>query len=217
MEARANAALFSNGGHVGVEQAASTMHFGPVAGVNGFMTAHYTRNQQPGFDLDFHLYKLIWTETQIEFFIDNISLGVVHSGTGFWDRGGFWNSGYANPWAGASVMAPFDQEFFIIINNAVGGLYFNLIIETRSLMILNYFLQELCTLMIVLITEMVASHGLMQMPPDEQEATSGMEDGNGSHLGIDMVQIKVIFRLIMCASGLCKLSNNPIINLGIDL
>lgn len=123
MEARGNHALFSNGGHVGIEQTASTMHFGPQAGINGFNTAHFYRNQIPGFDSNFHVYRLVWTPLQIEFFVDNVSLGIVHSGNGFWERGGFASSGLANPWAGASVMAPFDQEFFIIINNAVGGLY----------------------------------------------------------------------------------------------
>lgn len=118
MEARGNHALFSNGGHVGIEQTASTMHFGPQEGINGFLTSHFHRNRIPGFDVDFHLFKLIWTPYQIEFFVDNVSLGTVHSGNGFWERGGF---GGQNPWAGASNMAPFDQEFFIIINNAVGG------------------------------------------------------------------------------------------------
>ena len=124
MEARGNHALFSNNGHVGIEQTASTMHFGPIAGVNGFMTTHFTQNRTPGFDANFHIFRVVWTPNQIEFFVDGISIGVVHAGNGFWERGNFAGSGHANPWAGASIMAPFDQEFFIIINNAVGGTHF---------------------------------------------------------------------------------------------
>lgn len=29
-----------------------------------------------------------------------------------------------NPWEGSTLAAPFDQEFYIIINNAVGGTVF---------------------------------------------------------------------------------------------
>ncbi|KAG5677473.1 hypothetical protein PVAND_007231 [Polypedilum vanderplanki] len=121
MEMRGNYNLWSGSTHVGVEQVGHTMHFGPQWDHNGWPTAHFTRNRTPGFDLDFHLYKLVWTDQHIQFYIDNQLTGTVSAGTGFWDRGGFHNSGHANPWAGASPMAPFDQEFYIIMNLAVGG------------------------------------------------------------------------------------------------
>lgn len=63
------------------------------------------------------------TPYQIEFFVDNEHIGTVHSGNGFWERG-FNSAGHANPWVGGTIMAPFDQEFFIIINHAIGGLYY---------------------------------------------------------------------------------------------
>ena len=39
---------------------------------------------------------------------------------GFWELGNFSESTH-NPWASESIVAPFDQEFFIIMNLAVGG------------------------------------------------------------------------------------------------
>lgn len=123
MELRGNRQLFSGNTNVGVEQAGSTMHFGPSPDQNGWPTTHFTRNQFPGFDVNFHVYRLIWTPSYIQFEIDGRVVGNVPAGDGFWRRGGFTGS---NPWAGRPLMAPFDQEFFIIINNAVGGVnYFS--------------------------------------------------------------------------------------------
>lgn len=121
MECRGNRRLFNGAVNVGVEQAGSTMHFGPNPSQNAWPTAHFVRNQVPGFDAGFHNYRLEWSPTGIRFLIDGLLLGNVDAGQGFWQRGGFTGT---NPWAGASLMAPFDQEFFLIINNAVGGTNF---------------------------------------------------------------------------------------------
>ena len=121
MEGRGNFALFNGGTHVGVEQTGSTLHFGPQWNINGWPTSHGTLNRTPGFDSNFHVYRLIWSPVQIEFFVDNQHVLTIPAGNGFWARGNFAGSGLPNPWAGASLMAPFDQEFFIILNNAVGG------------------------------------------------------------------------------------------------
>lgn len=133
MESRGNFALFSGDTHAGVEQMGSTMHFGPRWDINGYPTAHYTKNRTPGFDSNFHNYKMVWNPDQIQFFVDDDLVGTVRAGNGFWDRGGFGWTGLPNPWAGASPMAPFDQEFFIILNNAVGGTaYFPDSFENRN-------------------------------------------------------------------------------------
>jgi beta-glucanase (GH16 family) len=121
MEMRGNANLLSGAVNVGVQQVGHTMHFGPQWDVNGWPTTHSTRNQVPGFDENFHRYRMRWTDTGITFFVDDVQTGNVAAGTGFWDRGGFAASGLENPWAGQHVMAPFDQEFYIIMNLAVGG------------------------------------------------------------------------------------------------
>lgn len=124
MESRGNRALFNGNVQVGTEQVGSTLHFGPQWNINGWPTAHHTFNQAPGFNEQFHLYKLVWTPSYMHFLVDDRLIGTIHVGNGFWDRGGFWNSGHSNPWEGGTIMAPFDQEFYVIMNVAVGGTAF---------------------------------------------------------------------------------------------
>ena len=121
MEMRGNRNLFNGNVNVGVEQAGSTLHYGPSSSENGWPKAHYTRNENLGFADDFHVYKLVWTPSFIQFSVDGNNIGTVNAEKGFWARGGF--SG-ANIWEGREIMAPFDQEFYIIMNNAVGGVGF---------------------------------------------------------------------------------------------
>lgn len=71
------------GANVGVEQTASTLHFGPSSEFNGFRTAHAEKNIKPGFNADFHLFKLIWTTTQMQFFIDNSLYLTINAGEHF--------------------------------------------------------------------------------------------------------------------------------------
>lgn len=122
MESRGNAFLFSGKTNVGVEQVASTLHFGPKANIDAWRTAHIKKNYKKGYDKDFHIYKLVWTKTKLEFIIDGVSIGVIIDGEGFFKRGNFSEKTYANPWKiSDSLMAPFDQFFYPIINLAVGG------------------------------------------------------------------------------------------------
>jgi hypothetical protein len=104
LETRGNRNLFNGQTNVGVEQGGSTMHFGPNWNHNGWPTAHNTRNQQPGFDADFHNFTLRWEPTRIQFLYDGVIVNTVDAGTGFWDRGNFENSGFANPWANGTVL-----------------------------------------------------------------------------------------------------------------
>jgi beta-glucanase (GH16 family) len=121
MESKGNRNLFDGETNVGAELSGSTLHFGASGGMNGYPTAHYEQHRSPAWSDAFHLYKLVWTPDYLEFYYDNVSIGRVSAGEGFWKRGGWENSGVENPWKDASIMAPFDQEFFIIMNVAVGG------------------------------------------------------------------------------------------------
>jgi len=123
-EIRSNRALYNGAQHVGNQQNGHTMHFGPAWNVNGWQTAHYTVNRNPAWTEDFHVYEMLWDNTKVEFSIDGQVTGTVNADNGFWDRGGFAGSGMGNPWDGASLMAPFDQEFYLILNLAVGGTNF---------------------------------------------------------------------------------------------
>lgn len=122
MESRGNRGLFDGTLNVGTELVGHTLHFGPRYDTNGWPTAHFTRSQSPGYDQNFHVYKMVWTEESITFFVDDQVSGVVEAGEGFWQRGGFNETGRENPWMRSSnLMAPFDQEFYLILNLAAGG------------------------------------------------------------------------------------------------
>lgn len=121
MEGRGNRNLFDGATNVGSEQAGSTIHFGPRWDFNGWPTSHNTRNRVPGWSAGFHTYRLEWTTSGLRFLYDNELVLYIPVGSGFWERGGFQNSGLPNPWVNATPMAPFDQEFFLIMNLAVGG------------------------------------------------------------------------------------------------
>lgn len=74
-----------------------------------------------GYDTDFHVYELFWTPENISFSIDGELVSTVEPPQGgFWEMGEF--NGYDNPWVSGGKMAPFDQEFYIICNLAVGGI-----------------------------------------------------------------------------------------------
>ncbi len=73
--------------HVGVEHTGSTLHFGPSSVHDGWASATYSKNQHPGFNEDFHVYKVIWTKEFFQFYIDGVHLGSVTPGPGgFWAR-----------------------------------------------------------------------------------------------------------------------------------
>jgi hypothetical protein len=51
----------------------------------------------------------------------NLLLQVDCTSMSFWERGGWNNTGLYNPWFGQGNNAPFDQEFYFVLNVAVGG------------------------------------------------------------------------------------------------
>lgn len=108
-----------------MEQIGSTLHYGPYWPLNGYHEATMNKNSPPaeGYHKDFHNYQLKWTPTSITFGIDDVDTGTISVDKGFWDRGLFDTKapGVDNPWRLATKMAPFDQEFYLIMNLAVGG------------------------------------------------------------------------------------------------
>nr|CAD7410869.1 unnamed protein product [Timema poppensis] len=124
-ESRGNRELKYGDWNFGSEYMESTLHFGPDSNSDGREHAHFTRNTAAGdgWDRDFHKYQLEWTDNHVKFSIDNNELGTVTPGNGGFYGLGEWNTG--NPWASSgNKMAPFDKPFFIIMNVAVGGMYF---------------------------------------------------------------------------------------------
>lgn len=71
---------------------------------------------------DFHIYGLYWNEDGLYTYIDsddNKVLEVDFTSESFWQRGQFGEQN--NPWRGEPNAAPFNRDFHLIMNVAVGG------------------------------------------------------------------------------------------------
>ncbi|XP_062592213.1 beta-1,3-glucan-binding protein-like [Saccostrea cucullata] len=115
------------GGSQGVDSFGSTLHFGPVYGYDPYEKAHAEKTLSSGtLNDDFHIWTLIWDEDHIEVSFDGQRiLNVVPPPEGFWKLGELEKTHINNPYKyTTNKMAPFDQEFFIILNVAVGGVGF---------------------------------------------------------------------------------------------
>lgn len=77
------------------------------------------RKQGNNWHSQFHTYKLEWTPDYIATYVDSERIMYLEAGTSMYDRGHFRG---ANIWASGDKMAPFDQEFYLILNVAVGGI-----------------------------------------------------------------------------------------------
>jgi len=122
MESRGNNATYPN--HMGIDGFGSTLHWAPYTTANRWPLTHQEWHTTDGSDLGqkFHTYGLQWTKDRLFTYIDdpkNVVLDVKFDKS-FFERGQF-PSGTHNPWQGRGNAAPFDQEFYIILNVAVGG------------------------------------------------------------------------------------------------
>jgi beta-glucanase (GH16 family) len=120
MESRGNPANYTPGGY---DSFGSTLHWGIDYLNNFFQQTHAIR--KTGIDLtsEFHNYGLVWNETYIGTYFDDESNVVlsVPIDRPFWEKTGLGNPPWDNPWEGYGDNAPFDQEFYLILNVACGG------------------------------------------------------------------------------------------------
>jgi len=124
MESRGNSDLKDpSGNSQGNDAYGATMHWGPYFPLNAYEKT--TQQAHGNFAEEFHKYTLDWTEESATFMIDDKELLKVDPGSeGFWSFGGFGedNPGIDNPWRNSKdKMTPFNQEFYILLNVAVGG------------------------------------------------------------------------------------------------
>ncbi|GAB5591736.1 hypothetical protein Unana1_06636 [Umbelopsis nana] len=105
-----------------VTSAASTLQWGPSMDLNAYLDTHVEVLVDNGksFADNFHTWGLEWDEDGLRTYVDNTTLLQVHFDKPFWERHEFPNWA-TNPWKGGDIGAPFDQEFFLIMNVAVGG------------------------------------------------------------------------------------------------
>lgn len=122
MESRGNAPSYPPGGY---DTFGSTLHWGPGWTDDAFPKTHQVLKPNVDLTADFHTYGLIWNESYIGTYFDDESKPVLsfHINESFWELGG-WGSNphWNNPWQYGGRNAPFDQEFYLIINLACGGL-----------------------------------------------------------------------------------------------
>jgi beta-glucanase (GH16 family) len=115
----------------GLDSFGSTMHWG-AAWDNTYNNpgGQYTQPDSTTLGDDYHLYELEWTATEAITKIDGTTVMTykLPPGSGYPDMFSAANgaiTGDDNPWASASDKnAPFDQEFHLILNIAVGGAFF---------------------------------------------------------------------------------------------
>jgi beta-glucanase (GH16 family) len=123
VESRGNPDLVNEQGqHKGVNSAGATMHWGPYFPRNGYEQTAGERNSN--FGAVFHKYGVEWNANSIRLLIDDeVVVNVNPPAGGFWEMGNFGLPAESNPWRYAQnkIMAPFDQEFYFLLNVAVGG------------------------------------------------------------------------------------------------
>ncbi|KAK6525362.1 hypothetical protein TWF694_005501 [Orbilia ellipsospora] len=127
MESRGNNAQDTDGG---VNYFASTLHWGPNSAVDNYwQTTGDTYLRRSDFSKNFNTFGLEWTENYLVTYLGSRIHQVMYvdfESQGFWARGNFaaLNATQgSNIWQDGSVKqaAPFDEEFYLILNVAVGG------------------------------------------------------------------------------------------------
>ena len=119
MESRGNPPSYAPGGY---DTFGSTLHWGPSWNQDSWSKTHA---EKKGVDLtaNFHIYGLVWSEKYIGTYLDSPDNKVLDFtiNESFWQLGGWPSPPWNNSWESGGTNAPFDREFFLILNLAVGG------------------------------------------------------------------------------------------------
>lgn len=107
----------------------SSLHWGPNTDNDAWWRINVRRNAlHTTFAKTFHTFGLEWSEKYIFTYIDTRLLQVLYTNfdKSLWARGHFPQSTengtiISNPWVTGTASAPFDQDFYLILNVAVGG------------------------------------------------------------------------------------------------
>jgi beta-glucanase (GH16 family) len=127
METRGNNHTYSLGGNNVIS---SALHWGPDANNDGYLhTINYKPALHAEYGQNFRTFGLLWTEKYLFTYVDTQYLQVLYNtfSTPFWNLGDFpyaTENGtvLVDPWSQTGrAQTPFDQEFYLIINVAVGG------------------------------------------------------------------------------------------------
>lgn len=125
-ESRGNNYTYPQGGNNIIS---STLHWGPATSADGWYRNNVKRSAlHTTYSAGFHKFGIEWSPKYIFSYVDTRLLQVmyVNFDTSFWSKGKFPTStdnGTAlnNPWVGGTDATPFDQNFYLVLNVAVGG------------------------------------------------------------------------------------------------
>lgn len=128
IESWGNSHKYYSGGR---DKIKSSLHWGPDKDDDRYYkTTGGLSGAYKDFSQEFHTYGLEWTDKYMYTYMDSRLLQILYVGfgDGFWDRGDFStsvgenNSALTDIWASSNnKAAPFDQEFYLILNVDVGG------------------------------------------------------------------------------------------------
>ncbi|GBE84302.1 glycoside hydrolase family 16 protein [Sparassis crispa] len=133
MEARGNGLAYTAQGSNYVR---STLNYGPLPGLLTTIFGWWTQ-KRASFGAAFHVYTLEWTPDFMRFSVDTRLRAMIALNTGgrggksFWARGAYPATAHngsdtlvavPDPWGSSGgASAPFDQNFYVILDLAVGG------------------------------------------------------------------------------------------------
>ncbi|OBS23648.1 hypothetical protein FPOA_04197 [Fusarium poae] len=127
IESRGNNWTYKQGGN---DIVSSALHWGPNSANDGWWKTNNKRKAlHTTYSAGFNMFGLEWSEKYLFTYVNTRLLQVTYTNfkKPMYQRGGFPDvdqngTRLDDPWAGADdVNAPFDQEFYLIINLAVGG------------------------------------------------------------------------------------------------
>jgi hypothetical protein len=127
MESRGNNHTYSLGGN---DMVSSALHWGPDPTNDAYLhTTNHKNALHSEYGDAFHTYGLEWTEKYLFTYVDTRLLQVMYNtfSKPFWPQGGFPfatenGTRLVDPWSQTGrPQTPFDQDFYLIINVAVGG------------------------------------------------------------------------------------------------
>ncbi|KIY43228.1 concanavalin A-like lectin/glucanase [Fistulina hepatica ATCC 64428] len=129
MEARGNGPSYPA---QGINYVRGALNWGPLTWLNSvWRTYGWWTERRSNYSDDFHTYTLEWDEEFIRISVDTRlhHLLVVKIDESFWNLGaypavvknGSDTIALNNPWVNGTKAAPFDQDFYLILNVAVGG------------------------------------------------------------------------------------------------
>ena len=126
-EIRGNEQLVCGENELGRSRSGSTLHWGMDQSTNRWPMTHadhVTKKGQNDHATSYHKYVLEWKKSGVRFLVDDeVLLDRPVPENGFFDLGKFPEK-YHNIWENGTKMAPFDQEFYLIINISIGGFFF---------------------------------------------------------------------------------------------